>query len=207
MSDRDRSPAAAASDRLDRDRFAALFQIAYGRLWLIAAAIIGDRAGAEDIVQEAAMAALDKLHQFEPGTNFNAWLARFVRWHAFNYARKQAGRGTHPTDPHQLDVSRGEDQAHPPSLEADAAGRIAEYQPHYDDQVVHALQSINDTGRACILLRTVHQLSYREISQLLAIPEGTAMSHVHRARQQLRDQLQGYSTYPENQSEDKPSQP
>jgi RNA polymerase sigma-70 factor (ECF subfamily) len=204
MSEPDRSPAAAASDRLDRDRFAALFQHAYGRLWLIAAAIVGDRSGAEDIVQEAALAALDKLHQFEPGTNFQAWLARFVRWHALNYVRKQAGRGTHPTDPHQLDVSRGEDRAGPPSLEGDAAGQIGEYQPHYDDQVVHALQSISETGRACILLRTVHQLSYREISQLLAIPEGTAMSHVHRARHQLREHLQGYFT---SQPVDESSEP
>jgi RNA polymerase sigma-70 factor (ECF subfamily) len=192
MSDADRSSGADASNRLGRDEFAALFQNAYGRLWLIAAAIVGDRSGADDIVQESALAALEKLQHFQPGTNFNAWLARFVRWHAFNHARKQAGRNTHPADPHQLDLSLVDGRAEPVDLESDAAGHIPEYQTHFDDEVVNALRAIGETGRACILLRTVHQLSYREIAELLEIPEGTAMSHVHRARQSMRDRLKNY---------------
>jgi RNA polymerase sigma-70 factor (ECF subfamily) len=179
----------AAPDRLDPESFAALFQHAYGQLWLIAAAIIGDRVGAEDIVQEAALAALEKLEQFQRGTNFNAWLARFVRWHAFNYVRKQTGRNTLPADPHQLDLNSSPDAAELPSLKNDLKGEIPEYQTHFDDEVVRALRAVGDTGRACMLLRTVHQLSYREIAELLSIPEGTAMSHVHRARQVLRERL------------------
>jgi RNA polymerase sigma-70 factor (ECF subfamily) len=189
MANPPQSTETAAPDRLDPDRFAALFQDAFGQLWLIAAAIIGDRVGAEDIVQEAALAALDKLEQFRPGTNFNAWLARFVRWHAFNYVRKQTGRNTLPADPHQLDLNSARDATELPSLKTDLTGEIPEYQTHFDDEVVRALRAVGDTSRACMLLRTVHLLSYREIAELLEIPEGTAMSHVHRTRQVLRDRL------------------
>jgi RNA polymerase sigma-70 factor (ECF subfamily) len=189
MANPPQSTETAAPDRLDPDRFAALFQDAFGQLWLIAAAIIGDRVGAEDIVQEAALAALDKLEQFHPGTNFNAWLARFVRWHAFNYVRKQTGRNTLPADPHQLDLNSARDATELPSLKTDLTGEIPEYQTHFDDEVVRALRAVGDTSRACMLLRTVHLLSYREIAELLEIPEGTAMSHVHRTRQVLRDRL------------------
>jgi RNA polymerase sigma-70 factor (ECF subfamily) len=184
----------AAPDRLDPDGFAALFQAAFGQLWLIAAGIVGDRAGAEDIVQEAAIAALEKLEQFHPGTNFNAWLARFVRWHAFNYVRKHTGRNTLPADPHQLDLNSAHEVAELPNLKNDLAGEIPEYQTHFDDEVVRALRAVSDTSRACLLLRTLHQLSYREIAELLDIPEGTAMSHVHRTRRVLRERLKNEST-------------
>jgi DNA-directed RNA polymerase specialized sigma24 family protein len=40
-----------------------------------------------------------------------------------------------------------------------------------------------------LLLRTIEQMEYSEISKVLQIPEGTAMSHVHRARQHLRERL------------------
>jgi RNA polymerase sigma-70 factor (ECF subfamily) len=200
----DRPPGDVASDRLDRDRFAALFEKAYAQLWLIATAIVGDRSGAEDIVQESALAAWEKHDQFQPGTNFNAWLARFVRWHALNYVRKQAGRNTHPADPRQLDLSVAEPPAETLDLKQDTAGGLPEYQLHFDDEVTRALRSVSEIGRACMLLRTVHQLSYREISQLLEIPEGTAMSQVHRTRQLLRERLKSYLV---TQSTDDPSTP
>ena len=188
----DRHTPVAPTRRLNRDTFAALFQDAYSQLWLIAAAIVGDRSGAEDIVQESALAAWEKVDQFQPGTNFAAWLARFVRWHAFNYARKYSGRNTHAADPHHLDLNAGTDSTASADLETDTAGEIPDYQTHFDDEIVRALRSVSHISRACMLLRTVHQLSYREIAELLEIPEGTAMSHVHRTRQALRDRLKGY---------------
>jgi RNA polymerase sigma-70 factor (ECF subfamily) len=52
-----------------------------------------------------------------------------------------------------------------------------------------ALVEVGEVPRACILLRTVEGLAYPEIAKLLGIPEGTAMSHVHRTRQLLRTRL------------------
>jgi RNA polymerase sigma-70 factor (ECF subfamily) len=55
--------------------------------------------------------------------------------------------------------------------------------------MVHALHSLGETARCCLLLRTIEQMPYAQIAQLLEIPEGTAMSHVHRSRMTLRGQL------------------
>ncbi len=195
MSHADPPSVPSANSRLDRATFAALYESAYQRLWLLAAGIVGDRHAAHDIVQDSTLAAFSKLEQFEPGSNFSAWLARFVRWHAFNYSRKHTARGTLPADPQLLDLSVATDRSPEINLENDAAGQILDDQPHFDDEVSRALRSINPTGRACLLLRTIHQLSYREIAELLEIPEGTAMSHVHRARQMMRDRLQGYPNW------------
>ncbi|MEO0587563.1 MAG: RNA polymerase sigma factor, partial [Planctomycetota bacterium] len=59
----------------------------------------------------------------------------------------------------------------------------------FDDAVVAALGGLEPTARACLLLKTVHGHSYAEIGQMLGVPEGTAMSHVHRARKRMRETL------------------
>ncbi len=58
-------------------------------LWYVAAAIVGDRARAEDVLQEAAMIALGKLDTFEAGTSVQAWLAQIVRYVALNHRRRE----------------------------------------------------------------------------------------------------------------------
>jgi DNA-directed RNA polymerase specialized sigma24 family protein len=69
-----------------------------------------------------------------------------------------------------------------PEVPIDTHGRLRGEQNAFDDCVVRALKSVEPTARACLLLRTVEGLSFKEVSALLEIPEGTAMSHVFRAR-------------------------
>jgi DNA-directed RNA polymerase specialized sigma24 family protein len=47
-----------------------------------------------------------------------------------------------------------------------------------------------------LLLRTVEKLSYAEIAALMDMPEGTAMSHVHRSKMALRERLSRPSSPP-----------
>src|ERR1043165_6452239 len=54
--------------------FATQFQGSWRALWCIAAAVVGDRAQADDVLQEAAVVALGKLGQFDPASNFSAWM-------------------------------------------------------------------------------------------------------------------------------------
>ena len=168
--------------------FAAHFEESFRTLWLIAMSIVGDPLAAEDVVQEAALLALGKLGQFEPGTNFRAWMAQMVRYVALNDARKRKRQRVSPIDLHVENASlaqaeRGSD------LKLGRRGELPADQTYFDDQVMAALESISEVARACLLLRTLEQMEYSEISRVLQIPEGTAMSHVHRARQHLRSQL------------------
>ena len=70
--------------------FAGLFQRASRRLWCVAVGIVGNGAQAEDIVQEAASIALEKLTQFDPHSSFDAWMAQIVRFVAMNERRRGA---------------------------------------------------------------------------------------------------------------------
>jgi RNA polymerase sigma-70 factor (ECF subfamily) len=178
---------------LDVESFAAQLTGSYRRLWLIAAAITGDRTEADDIVQDAALVALRKLDEFAAGTSFSAWMSQIVRLTALNHLRKTNRQSTLPTDPLTLDRVSSLSPTNRRDSDATVGqdGHLAYLQTDFDDDVLGALHSISDLGRACLLLRIVEQLSYAEIAETLQIPQGTAMSHVHRGREQLRQRLHG----------------
>jgi len=171
-------------------------------LWTLAAGLLGDPTEAEDVCQEAFLAAYAKRGQFEPGTNFQAWMGRFIRNGVANELRKRARRQTASTDPMLLDQGEAApsgagleglhldtSQLDPSHLDPShlAPGLFDEDQ--LDERLVAGLRELGEVPRSCLLLRTLRELSYAEIALLLEIPEGTAMSHVHRARTSLRAKL------------------
>ncbi|MCC6908449.1 MAG: RNA polymerase sigma factor [Phycisphaerales bacterium] len=181
------------SGQISPGEFAALFEQSFRVLWYIALGLIHDRNLAEDVVQEAAIIALGKLDHFQRGTNFVAWMGQTVRYAALNLARRNRRHTSASTDPALIDADpsqppRGErGKADPLRLAADFS--LPGGQDAFDDRLLRALDGISDTARACLLLRTIEGMEYREIARTLDIAEGTAMSHVHRARTALRDRL------------------
>jgi RNA polymerase sigma-70 factor (ECF subfamily) len=183
--------------------FIAQYRQAYPRLTTIAAAITGDQIQAEDIVQEAAIIALEKLDEFHPGTNLVAWLAEIVRRCALNYRRKTQNRKTYAADPASLvQLAQSPSFGLTTSPPAGQTGNMLADQSDFDDEMMTALGRLNHDARSCLLLRTIHKLSYTEIAEILQIPEGTAMSHVHRSKNELRNRLRehvyGTATLPAN---------
>ncbi|MEX0887640.1 MAG: RNA polymerase sigma factor [Phycisphaeraceae bacterium] len=176
------------------DDFAALYQKAYRVLWVVAAGIASPGV-ATDLVHQAAVQALAKFDQFTPGTNFTAWMAQIVRYVALNHVRAQQHRHAASLD-EQANAPQAPEPR--PSIELTRDGQLHEDQVHFDDELMQALASLPATARACLLLRTVHDMSYAEISETLGIPPGTAMSHVHRSRHHLRARLQQRSAAPED---------
>lgn len=184
--------------------FIAQYRQAYPRLTTIAAAIAGDQIQAEDIVQEAAIIALEKLDEFQSGSNLVAWLAEIVRRCALNYRRKTQNRKTYAADPASL-VQLAQSSTLSESASSESASPVAEQtgdlsadQSEFDDEMIIALGRLSHDARSCLLLRTIHKLSYTEIAEIMQIPEGTAMSHVHRSKNELRNRLRPhvYGTAP-----------
>lgn len=175
--------------------FAALFRGSARVLWLIAVGIVRDRALADDVVQEAALVALRKFDQFRLGTNFTAWMAQTVRYVAYNEARREKRRVT-------VSLDGSEESDVPTAVDPPAQGRAgwtlangagsATDLSDFAEHVRIALADVSEMARTCLLLRTIEQLEYAEISRLVGIPEGTAMSHVHRTRKFLRERLAGF---------------
>ena len=174
-----------APESVRTEEFPAQLADSYARLLVVAAAVLGTREGADDVVQEAALVGLRKWSTFRAGTNFTAWMAEIVRNIALNERRKTQRRRTYAADPDDL----AQTLAAPTSQLGRNDLELDDWQPWFDDLVWTALQDLSEDARCCLLLRIVHQLSYAEIGETLAISAGTAMSHVHRSRAVLRKAL------------------
>lgn len=137
-------------------------------------------------MQQAISIAIEKDQTFESEYQFVGWLSGIVRNCALNHRRKSWRRKTQATDPGQMTSIEGSISGDSP---IDAAGEINPLQQSFDDRLQTALEQVSPKARSCLLLRIVEGLSYREISKLMAIPEGTAMNMVHRSKKQLRGLL------------------
>ncbi|MEM1304959.1 MAG: RNA polymerase sigma factor [Planctomycetota bacterium] len=173
--------------KLSQNEFASRLGEHYAQLWTVAAAVLGDRHQADDVVQDAAMTGLKKIADYTPGTNFAAWMSQIVRFTALNHRkRRPAGNhalvGLHGVDEPAAKQSDGVPKAHD-------RGQLDPHQQWFDDCTARAINDLEPDRRACLLLRVVHELSYDEIATIVGVPAGTAMSHVHRAKGVLRQQL------------------
>ncbi|MAG57612.1 MAG: hypothetical protein CMJ83_15070 [Planctomycetes bacterium] len=176
---------------VSHDEFAALFQRSAQVLWCLAAAVLGRPKDADDVLQESALIALKKLDDLRDQDGFEAWMGQIVRYTALNARRKADRRppvvGDAGSDDCVLDRVAAPEDA--PAPVVTAGGDLLPSQVAFDDQVLDALRDLAETARACLLMKTVMELDYKHIARVLGIAEGTAMSHVHRARSRMRAAL------------------
>jgi RNA polymerase sigma-70 factor (ECF subfamily) len=178
----------ARAARLGPGDFARLYQRHWRVLWCVAVGVVNDRTLAQDIVQQAAVVGLERLEQFDAGTSFTAWMMQIVRNIALNEGRKRARRRTGPADAAELDSGPARSGGETGNVLTGRGQLMAGAEP-FDDELLRALGGLDETARGCLLMRVVLDMPYKEIAQALDVPEGTAASHVHRARAALRDAL------------------
>ncbi|MEM9082971.1 MAG: RNA polymerase sigma factor [Planctomycetota bacterium] len=158
------------------ERFAVLYQQAFGWLCLVAAAHAG-RTDADDIVQQAAIVAMKRLGDFRAETSFRAWMAAIVRNTAKNQAR--SNRRRKKRERKVASHQRIDQQETLPGSTPSAM----------DTKLRDAVNGLEDSQRSCLLMRSAYGLSYAEIGAALDLPEATARSHVFRARKQLLEKV------------------
>jgi RNA polymerase sigma-70 factor, ECF subfamily len=178
------------ADRLDPEEFARLYQKHWKALWCVAVGVVRERTLAQDVVQQAAVVGLERLETFDPGTSYTAWMMQIVRNIALNEGRKRGRRRAGQLDAERLDGgAEGSTVAGAGVLTG--RGQIMPGTEPFDDDLLRALDTLDETARGCLLMRTVLNMPYKEIALALDVPEGTAASHVHRARATLRSALRG----------------
>lgn len=170
-----------------------------GLLWTIAAGVLGGGEGAEDVVQDAAITAIERRGTFDAGAadaNLVAWLARIVRLTALNHMRRRRTRRARPLEGLGHEEPVGRDAAGGPAgasgsaaRAVDASGTLRAGQGAFDDDVAAALGELGHAARTCLLLQVVHDLPLRDVARVTGLPEGTVRSHVTRARGRLRGRL------------------
>jgi RNA polymerase sigma-70 factor (ECF subfamily) len=153
--------------------------------------LLRDPSHTEEVLQAAVAEAFAKFDRYAAGTNFRAWLCRFVTLEAFNRNRKRGPAlwGSTPVDV-PADTPGGW-----PDTETALEALLAnpdEALDHFEDPVARALRMLAPPERAALLLRAVGGLSYQAIHELMAIPLGSVMGYLSRARHKMRQALANY---------------
>lgn len=144
------------------------------RLRRYARALVGDRAAADDLVQDTVERGWARLASWQPGSDMRAWLFSIMH----NVRVDQGRRGALPTEP--LD-----DQT-----TLSAVPERASVGLEVRDMDV-ALRLLPDEQREILLLVALEGMRYEEVAQALGIPVGTVMSRLSRAREKLRTLMEG----------------
>ena len=157
----------AAFDKLIRRHLQPAFAVAYR--------ILGQREDAEDLVQEAFVAALEHIDTFDTQREFRPWLLRIVANRAINARAHRERRRTEAIPEHAASA------VEPPS----AGVERQEMQEH----VRQALANLPERQRTIVQLSGFDGLNSTDIGEILNIPAGTVRWELHQARRALRTSL------------------
>lgn len=145
----------------------------------------GDRAAAEDLVQDTLLKALRRWDTYEPGTNCRAWLMAILRNEFLSGCRRRKRRGT------SLDFEDLDEWLH---VEGQSLPDAEEALPvRLDDEVADAVHGLPEHFRRPVVLCDLMGLSYAEVAEHLGVVTGTVKSRLYRGRRALRSRLRGYA--------------
>jgi RNA polymerase sigma-70 factor, ECF subfamily len=149
--------------------------------------LTGNRADAEDLVQDTMLKAYSQFRTLREESRLRAWLYRIMHNTWINNHRKSLSR---PAEQLSADI---DDIQHQGRLEVcSARWRPAErdvLESLSDRKVIEALEALPESQRMTVYYADVHGYRYREIAEILDIPIGTVMSRLHSARRRLRELL------------------
>jgi RNA polymerase sigma-70 factor (ECF subfamily) len=167
-SGRDERASVRAAQRGSASGIEALFRLHWPKAYRAAYLVVHDAAAAEDIAQEAFLAAIRNLDRFDRSRPFGPWLHRIVVNRAIDWARARQLRA-----------------------EAELGETLAAPEPAmpFDSSLLAALASLPPDHRAVIVLRHLLEYTPGEIAKLLGVPRGTVNSRLRRGLDSLKEKV------------------
>jgi RNA polymerase sigma-70 factor (ECF subfamily) len=175
--------------RGDMDAFNRLVLAYQDMLYNQAYRVLGEPAAAEDATQEAFISAYRKLRTYRGGS-FRAWLLRIVTNACYDELRRRKRRPTtplEPTDEYNEEIESPHWMADPGETPEGYAARA-----ELAEAIQHCLDELSVDFRMVVVLVDVQGMDYTEAADVVGKPLGTVKSRLSRARQGLRDCLQGF---------------
>jgi RNA polymerase sigma-70 factor, ECF subfamily len=170
---------AASERRLVRDAqrgsveaLEALFKREWPRAYRAAYLVVHDAAVAEDIAQEAFLAAVRALDRFDRRRPFGPWMHRIAVNRAIDVSRARALR-------REVDAAAAAPEEAPPDRPS----------MPFSDELLSALRRLGPEQRAIVALRYLFEYTPGEIARALELPRGTVNSRLRRALDRLAELL------------------
>ena len=161
-------------------RFASLVLPHLGDASSLARWLTGNRADAEDVVQDACLRAFRALGSFAGGSP-RAWLLTIVRHSAYAWLRKNRSAALVAVDDLEA-IESAQANARDPDIGTPESELIAKTEAVALEAAIAALPA---PFRETLVLRDVQGLDYREIAEVTGVAIGTVMSRLARARRRL----------------------
>ncbi len=182
----------------DRTALAELLAMHQDRIYAMCVRMMGDREVARDLTQDTLVKIIGALHTFQGEARLSTWMTRIAMNACLSEMRRMRLRRHASLDTPSSGWSKdaGSDGAGAPSWsqslpderEHDAPERIQQGEQH--DTLRRALRMLGEDHRAILILRDMHGLDYRQIGEVLEVPEGTVKSRLFRARATLREEVE-----------------
>jgi len=153
--------------------------------------MVRDNETAEDLAQETFIKVLNHIDRYRPEFKFSSWLFKIANNITIDHLRRR-----------QLDtisIEGSPDAVTGESMRATAVTVRSGGESPLEEMESRELGAAIETAiaklrpeyRACIILRHVEDYSYDEIAEIVKLPLGTVKTYIHRARQELREHLEG----------------
>jgi RNA polymerase sigma-70 factor (ECF subfamily) len=170
----------------DATAYRGLVERYQGRIYNVIYGMVRNREDARDLTQDAFVKAYKNLTRFRFGSSFYTWICRIGMNVAIDHLRKQKVRKAQEFD--DGIATRGQ-------------GGVISLAHHRDDPrrelhrkqlhalILAALDELPDEQRQVVVLREMEGMAYKEIAEVMDIPEGTVMSRLYYARKKLQAAL------------------
>lgn len=157
--------------------FEALVKLYMKRAYYTALGILGSHDEAMEASQEAFLRVYKNFSKFEKDKNFFTWYYKILRNVCLNMIRDRK--------------NKKEESIFQPAFETLTSGDEAEVFEHNEEikMVEQSLFELDNEEREILILREFDDMSYKEIAEILGIPEGTVMSRLYYARKHLNSKL------------------
>jgi RNA polymerase sigma-70 factor (ECF subfamily) len=159
----------------DMKAFRAIYNVASSYVYTVSMKVTHNKEDAEEVTQDVFLSLYRNLAKFQFRSSFKTWLYRITLNKAINKLKKR-NRHTkrsveYESEKHDIFVAKAEN---------------AKDDKEYNEKIVEdLLKVLPPDQKACIILRNVQGLSYKEISQILKINLNTVRTRLKRAREKL----------------------
>lgn len=157
----------------DPEAFGSLVARYYDACWRFAYHMLGERADAEDVVQDSFLRAYLAIGRYDERDQFRGWLFRILTNQCRNYL---TSRGRRTRRFVQDDVAIESAAAPPPGLAPGVE----------DDVLIRALAQLDPLQREALLLKYAEGLEYSEMSAMTGAGESALKMRVKRGSERLR---------------------
>lgn len=166
----------------DVEALGVLFELFGDRVYRLCFNVLGSQPDAEDAAQEVFLRVFAKAGTFAGRSQVSTWIHRLTVNLCLNQLKSRKRKSAT-----SLDALPQAD----PTSSVDGSGRLQ--QQETVALVRNVLNRMPEEARTIFLLREVEDFSYREISEILDLPQGTVMSRLSRARDKFRQLASGFA--------------